>query len=74
MAGLHAYVQIDSIEEEINALLSALHHELRIILPGYAIPGEISAVTTWPLTPSGKIDRRQLAMSSSRAAPPAREN
>lgn len=68
-AGLHAYVQMDSAEEEFNAL----HHELRIILPGYAIPGEISAVTTWPLTPSGKIDRRQLAMSSPRSASPQPE-
>ena len=65
--GLHAYVQMDASEEAINTLLNALHHELRNTLPGYAIPG-ISPVTTWPLTPSGKIDRRQLTMSSSHTA------
>lgn len=70
MARLHAFVQMDAAEEEINVLLSALHHELRITLPGYAIPEAISAVTTWPLTPSGKIDRRQLALLSPHSTSP----
>lgn len=62
-ARLHAFVQLDSTAvDDISVVLNALNHELRITLPGYAIPRSIWPVIAWPLTVSGKIDRRQLAI------------
>lgn len=37
-----------------------LRRELRRVLPDYMIPQNFLAVNEWPLTPSGKIDRKKL--------------
>ncbi|HZI57394.1 MAG TPA: amino acid adenylation domain-containing protein, partial [Verrucomicrobiae bacterium] len=41
-----------------------LQAHLRGSLPAYMVPGVISMLACWPLTPSGKIDRRALASLS----------
>ena len=37
-----------------------LQKHLRRALPAYMVPSVISVVSSWPLTPSGKVDRRAL--------------
>ncbi|MFM9067834.1 MAG: condensation domain-containing protein, partial [Planctomycetota bacterium] len=37
-----------------------LHDRLRSMLPSYMVPNYCIAVREWPLTPSGKLDRRRL--------------
>ena len=41
-------------------LAEVLQGYLRRSLPAYMVPSAISVLTSWPLTPSGKVDRRAL--------------
>ena len=41
-------------------LAEVLQKYLRRSLPAYMVPGAISVLASWPLTPSGKVDRRAL--------------
>ena len=41
-------------------LAEVLQKYLRRSLPAYMVPGVISVLASWPLTPSGKVDRRAL--------------
>ncbi|HEX4606131.1 MAG TPA: amino acid adenylation domain-containing protein [Candidatus Angelobacter sp.] len=43
-----------------SKLSPALQDHLRNVLPDYMVPSFIVLVRAWPLTPSGKIDRRSL--------------
>lgn len=60
-ARLLAFVQFknDTLPEAVA--LAELKAHLRAHLPHYAIPSALIALTHWPLTSNGKIDRRQLA-------------
>src|SRR6185437_7922901 len=54
---LCAYVVSDNTDA---ALTAQLQKHLGSKLPEYMIPGVINVLSAWPLTPSGKIDRRAL--------------
>ena len=48
-------------------LMPALQEHLRRILPDYMVPSAIVLMRAWPLTPSGKIDRRGLPLPDRRS-------
>jgi amino acid adenylation domain-containing protein len=48
---------------------SALRDHVRRVLPDYAVPSAFVAVSTWPLTPNGKVDRHALPASAGPAMP-----
>ena len=70
---LAAYViarQFDGVDTD---LAEVLQKHLRRSLPAYMAPGTISVLPSWPLTPSGKVDRRglpSLRQKSSEQLPP----
>jgi amino acid adenylation domain-containing protein len=68
---LVAYV-ITGSGNEPDDWQSALAHEL----PGYMVPQAVVALTSWPLTPNGKIDRAALPdpAAGERPAPVAPRN
>jgi amino acid adenylation domain-containing protein len=41
-------------------LVPELQDHLRRILPEYMVPSSLTLMASWPLTPSGKVDRRAL--------------
>ncbi|HZD92912.1 MAG TPA: condensation domain-containing protein, partial [Candidatus Sulfotelmatobacter sp.] len=41
-------------------LVPELHDYLRRLLPEYMLPSSLTLLSSWPFTPSGKIDRRAL--------------
>ncbi|MFL6311057.1 MAG: amino acid adenylation domain-containing protein [Terriglobales bacterium] len=54
-------------------LAETLQRYLRRLLPSYMVPSVISVLSSWPLTPSGKVDRRalpSLAQKSHEQLPP----
>ena len=55
---LVAYVIADAVDRD--ALISGLRDSLREWLPEYMIPSTWSLLDQWPLTPSGKVDRKAL--------------
>lgn len=50
--------------------LEELHRFANRVLPGYMLPQIARPLTALPLTPSGKIDRRRLALDVSDDTPP----
>ncbi len=58
-AQLVAYVIADRADDQ-NALLGDLRTFLGERLPEYMVPSGWMALERWPLTPSGKVDRRAL--------------
>jgi amino acid adenylation domain-containing protein len=56
---LHAYVKFNS---GIAAPLAALREFVRGELPDYMVPATFNAVDALPLSPTGKVDRSQLAV------------
>ncbi|MGW0533983.1 MupA/Atu3671 family FMN-dependent luciferase-like monooxygenase [Streptomyces sp. NPDC003032] len=46
--------------------LDRLREHLSRGLPGYMVPDRLTAVTAFPLTPNGKVDRRALAAAPAR--------
>ena len=65
---LAAYViarQFDSGPD--TDLAEVLQKHLRRSLPAYMVPGVISVLSSWPLTPSGKVDRRALPSLSQKS-------
>lgn len=60
-ASLHAFYEGETTSVE------AVQRELRSVLPGWAIPADITALNHWPLTANGKIDRKALAQLTPRA-------
>ena len=63
-AALVAYVQVES-----DTGTSDLRAALDSSLPTYAVPTTIIAVTEWPLTASGKLDRSRLPTTETRPTP-----
>ena len=64
---LAAYViarQLDGLDAD---LAEVLQKHLRRSLPAYMVPGAISVLSSWPLTPSGKVDRRALPSLSQKS-------
>jgi amino acid adenylation domain-containing protein len=65
---LLAYVIVREVEASANGLGRSpdlphdLQAHLRKFLPGYMVPSEVITVTSWPRTPSGKIDRLALPL------------
>ena len=55
---LVAYVMPDQVQATPTA--GELRNELRRRLPEYMLPSAFVFVEEWPLTPSGKVDRRRL--------------
>ncbi|HZD93601.1 MAG TPA: amino acid adenylation domain-containing protein, partial [Candidatus Sulfotelmatobacter sp.] len=56
---LYGYVVSPGSHDELG---EALQHSLRQSLPEYMVPGVITVLSSWPLTPNGKIDRRALPL------------
>lgn len=63
---LVAHIIADEADHE--ALLPRLRNSLREWLPEYMIPSAWSVLDQWPLTASGKVDRRALPVPASRNA------
>ena len=45
---------------EDDSLFADLRHHLSQFLPEYMVPGHFLTVTSWPMTPNGKLDRKAL--------------
>ncbi|WP_139031558.1 AMP-binding enzyme, partial [Bacillus atrophaeus] len=55
----------DSGEAELCAYIQGrdkndVRAQLAHVLPGYMIPAHFVQINTWPITPSGKLDRKAL--------------
>src|SRR6478736_2798257 len=65
---LAAYVIPRQVESGLDTdLAEVLQQHLRRLLPAYMVPGVISVLSSWPLTPSGKVDRRALPSLSQKS-------
>lgn len=53
-----------------TADVSSLRQHLANLLPGYMIPSHFRFVTTFPLTPNGKVDRKTLTESEGMTGAP----
>nr|KJZ11177.1 hypothetical protein TW77_06320 [Pseudoalteromonas rubra] len=56
---LLAYVKVQSVSDKAE-LVQTLKATLAESLPHYMVPAQFVVIDEWPLTPSGKIDRRAL--------------
>lgn len=63
-ATLHAYVQMSGAIDE-----AAVRSHLASMLPDYMIPARFVALERFPLTPSGKLDRKALPLPMQEDAP-----
>lgn len=63
---LVAYVAAKSSSREISA--AGLINHLRELLPAYMVPAAVVWVSSWPMTPNGKIDRSALPPPASAVA------
>ena len=64
---LAAYVIARQLDGLNTDLAEVLQKHLRRSLPAYMVPGVISVLPSWPLTPSGKVDRRALPSLSQKS-------
>ena len=66
---LVAYVKPEDVvaEAELADYVGNVKATLAQTLPGYMIPGIIMVIEEWPLTPSGKVDRKALPAPDSSA-------
>ena len=64
---LAAYVIARQLDRLDTDLAEVLQKHLRRSLPAYMVPGAISVLSSWPLTPSGKVDRRALPFLSQKS-------
>ena len=65
---LAAYVIARQFDSGSDAdLAEILQKYLRRSLPAYMVPSVISVLSSWPLTPSGKVDRRALPSLSQKS-------
>jgi amino acid adenylation domain-containing protein len=56
-----AYVIVgDDKTQGAGALSAQIQAHLRKFLPGHMVPSDVIMVSSWPLTPSGKVDRLAL--------------
>ena len=65
-AQLVAYVIVSA--DQFGAAEADLLEHLRAKLPAYMVPSAVMALSAWPLTPNGKIDRTALPSPESRSA------
>ena len=49
-----------ALAAEDTKLIPELHEHLRRMLPEYMVPSVLMLISSWPLLPSGKIDRKAL--------------
>ena len=61
---LAAYVIARQLDGLDTNHAEVLQKHLRRSFPAYMVPGAISVLPSWPLTPSGKVDRRALPFLS----------
>ena len=63
---LLAYVIVRD-EAQAGGLGNTFLAHLRKFLPGYMVPSDVMVVSSWPLTPSGKVDRLALPLPERQA-------
>ncbi len=71
-AALHGFVSLASVDLETASgedCRDVLLGQLAQALPAYMVPQSLQIVTTFPLTPNGKIDRKALAAAEPAQAP-----
>jgi len=64
----HLFAYVVPLSQGLEpSLETELQRHLKQHLPSYMIPARITALPAWPMTPSGKLDRRALPTTSSAA-------
>ena len=66
----HVLISLVLTETGVTLTEEAIRHALSWELPSYMIPARVIAVEAWPLTPSGKLDRRALVQLVGQSAHP----
>ena len=67
--GQHRLVAYIIPDASKSVLVSELRFALSELLPAYMVPAAFVALSSFPLTPSGKIDRKALPTANSAALP-----
>ncbi|TMP43897.1 hypothetical protein CWB96_11750 [Pseudoalteromonas citrea] len=57
---LVGYAKLAELDIDKTQLKQLIEHELSTQLPDYMIPSELVLLDSWPLTPNGKIDKKEL--------------